>query len=622
MIAILLLFLAGALALALVRFLPVKLYRGEWLALSTVLALFLLAWLSFLFVVLAGYQWGIGWLIVLMTIASVWLWRQPAKLEFENQSWFSRPWAKVLGWSVIIFWAIFLGYLAYIKLLSTDNGNLMSGGYTWADLALHQTLASFFREQPHFNLDFSIYVGNTLNYPFLSDFLSAILARTGLSWQLAFLLPTLALLWSWSYLVIAVFRRLVNKAGAAVLYYSLLLTSGSFAGVWYFYQNLQTQGWTAYKSFDYANLNDAHSLVFANLVNSHLLPQRSYLFGVAVAWTVFLLFDLWYRKQKKPVFALLLILVAGLPLIHVHSFLVLLGFLGLYTLGQIWHKSPKVQIPYWYYLILLLGLAQLGWQAAIGLHSEFMRVQIGWMTPPDQTVSLFWFRNLGLFFPIVAVMFIPAIKQSVYYTRYLLILGVIIFLACNLISFQPYAWDNMKFMTYGYSFLLLPVVLLLVWLWQRWWGILPVLLLVFSMSASGVLALTRETKVQYIFVSPEDQEVANYIREHTPKDAVILVSDRHNHPVSMLAGRRIVLGYGGWLWSYGIDTTDRGLAVQRMFRASDGFGEDLARYQVQYVVVQDQEKAKLNFNEPYYQTHFVLQKRLGSWDIYQVGTTK
>jgi len=62
------------------------------------------------------------------------------------------------------------------------------------------------------------------------------------------------------------------------------------------------------------------------------------------------------------------------------------------------------------------------------------------------------------------------------------------------------------------------------------------------------------------------QSLAAQVEQRTPPDAVILTTGHHTDPLLTLAGRRTVMGYDGWLWSYGIDYRRRQADVAAMYQ--------------------------------------------------------
>ena len=80
--------------------------------------------------------------------------------------------------------------------------------------------------------------------------------------------------------------------------------------------------------------------------------------------------------------------------------------------------------------------------------------------------------------------------------------------------------------------------------------------LVLVLCLSGALDVGRALDLQvssFEFTDAGGLKVASWVRENTGPDAVFLTASDHNQPVTALAGRRVVCGYTGWLYTYGLD---------------------------------------------------------------------
>ena len=69
----------------------------------------------------------------------------------------------------------------------------------------------------------------------------------------------------------------------------------------------------------------------------------------------------------------------------------------------------------------------------------------------------------------------------------------------------------------------------------------------------------------YTIANTQELQLASTIDRVTPKGSVFLTFGRPNDPVLAVAGRIGVMGYGGWLWSYGISFEQRFTDVQTMY---------------------------------------------------------
>jgi hypothetical protein len=137
--------------------------------------------------------------------------------------------------------------------------------------------------------------------------------------------------------------------------------------------------------------------------------------------------------------------------------------------------------------------------------------------------------------------------------------------------------------------------------WRRWWRGVAAFSLVGSMVLTGVLVglrllpwtpSDRSITGPYEIASADERGLAMTIETTTAKDAVFLTFGRPNDPLLAVAGRTGVMGYYGWLWSYGVDFGTRYEDVRRMYQ---GCGDStscpipglLRRYHISYVEIDD-----------------------------------
>ena len=145
-----------------------------------------------------------------------------------------------------------------------------------------------------------------------------------------------------------------------------------------------------------------------------------------------------------------------------------------------------------------------------------------------------------------------------------------IFVMANLFVFQPWDYDNHKF----FSFWLMPSVLLMA----------TALLYVYDLPKIGkplftvllvLTVLTGALVAAFILFHPygelnkADIYVGDWVMDNTPKDAVFLTSDSPVSPITTYAGRKSYMGYGGWLYTHGIDFSGRENVRTEIYNASN-----------------------------------------------------
>jgi hypothetical protein len=170
------------------------------------------------------------------------------------------------------------------------------------------------------------------------------------------------------------------------------------------------------------------------------------------------------------------------------------------------------------------------------------------------------------------------------------------------VVFQSWDWDNTKLLVYWYLAVALVVGALCAHWWRRWWRGALAIAIPGTMLLTGTLVLLRllpwtppEDAITgpYVVASAAERSMAATVAATTDRRAVFLTSGRPNDPLLAVAGRTALMGYYGWLWSYGTDfgsryadevtmyagcaTTPRSCAVPTLLR----------RYGISYVEVDD-----------------------------------
>ena len=145
-----------------------------------------------------------------------------------------------------------------------------------------------------------------------------------------------------------------------------------------------------------------------------------------------------------------------------------------------------------------------------------------------------------------------------------------VFIACLLIRFAPWPWDNTKLMLWSW-------LVVAPYLWSILLKKLPhlvrgvVLLLLFASGAATlVVGLDGRNGYELIKRSTLDQ-TAWTLRSLAP-GAVIACAPEYNHPV-LLLGHPVVCGYDGHLFSHGLDYQERLAGLNSVMMGEPGWQE-------------------------------------------------
>ena len=621
---------------------PVRAMLAERLAAAAVVGLLVASWVAWLSAVLVGYAAAALLAPVLLTgLAALLAWAARRRGGGAEPLPEKLPREAKLAWALATLPAsALLGWLFSTHYLPDRDGGWGSAGSTWGDLALHASLASRFAEQSAFEWTLPVLHGAPLNYPFLPDLLTGVLHRGGMSLRWAFLAPSLLLAFALVQLLFATAWRATGSARGGLFATLLVLLDGSAAGLAAAWREWRAGGaplgeFLLAMPRDYAHV-PAINLRFSNIVTDALLPQRGMLAGMGIVLVaVMLLRGAWDGVEGEGSGAVertgpprwLPLVLAGalaglLPFVHVHSFLVLAGLLlwlaaaRLVAGGRSWRRelawlaAPIVAVTF--------AAPQLAWQLSHAGES-FVRWRLGWMSAPDENPFLFWLRNLGVLAPF-AVAAPWLLRRWQGFWRQTLAALLALFALASAIRFQPHEYDNLKLLFYAYLALALVVARSL----AEWWSgggarrlaTAAVLLLATS---TGALAVLRETTLAWPFLEREEVELGMALRRLTPPEARFLTADKHNHPVPIVAGRQIVLGYRGWLWTHGASTAGHLRDVAAIYAGAPGAEDLLRRYGVGYVVVGPHERRAFAVREEWLIERFPLLLATPGYRVYRVA---
>jgi uncharacterized membrane protein len=118
--------------------------------------------------------------------------------------------------------------------------------------------------------------------------------------------------------------------------------------------------------------------------------------------------------------------------------------------------------------------------------------------------------------------------------------------------------------------------------------------------------------------STEEIELAAAFREISAPGDVVLCSDHHHHWVPSLGGRRVLLGYRGWLAAWGIDYQGVERDVRTMLAAQPGTADLMRKYGVDFVVIGPTERTNYLADEAYWLAHHELVLESGSHKVFAI----
>ena len=521
-------------------------------------------------------------------------------------------------WGLLaVCWAFALYYLGG-GYQFTSEGLLTTANGFYGDWAAHLAYTGSFAYGQNFPPEFPVDPGHRLAYPFMVDFFAASLVSLGASLTSSLVLSSGYLALALPAIVALAGARLVGSLAAAVAGCVVFLLGGGGLGFLNFFSDVDRLGGAAFQHIPrFYTMDPDRNYQWMNPVLAYLVPQRSILFGLAVALVVAAL--LWVAREhgRWPTYALAGGVAGLAPLFHLHGYGTAVAIAAFWALFD---RRPAYLA--FFAPALVLGLPVVAW--TLGGGAADVRWLPGWLAdlPPQHDGGIwFWVKNSGLVIPsmLAAQLWAGTVPGALAARLAPIWLW---FLVPNFVVFQPWEWDNTKFLVFWSLFGSLLVGALLVRLAGRGVeGAVIAALLALVLCASGGLDLARaldRSQLTAIFVDSGGLAAADWTRTHTEPRAVFAAAPAHNEAVAALGGRRVVAGYGGWLWTYGLSDWTQKTEEEKHILAGDTSAPDLvAREHVSYVVIGPQELA-LGASPEYWAAHGRVVYQAGGYTIYKV----
>lgn len=331
------------------------------------------------------------------------------------------------------------------------------------------------------------------------------------------------------------------------------------------------------------------------------IPQRDYAYGVAVAALELLVLVTHARDKDRQwwAFGVAGVLGASLVLVQIQIYVCCALVAPIYAL-------TRRRKEWWLLLGCALGCAiprlvllagQPHGSAALG--NVYPWISVGWMVNTnhvtltvghvlqaipqfiDQLFSVkfwvFWLTNLGVLIPMMII--VPLASLGLWVRKWegsdlkdavwlLFPLGLLAVLA-NIFVLQSWVWDDTKF--FGFA-ILFPAMFLGIGLCYRGFawpikvaaGTGVVLSLLTALTVLVRLLPTTPAAYAagpYLWQSTSEVTMAAKMAAQTSPSAVIVATGSVTDAPMSLSGRPVLMGYSGWLWSYGLNYTARSTAM-------------------------------------------------------------
>lgn len=413
--------------------------------------------------------------------------------------------------------------------------------------SLGDNLTRFFRGA----VEYPLFPGEPIRYHFLFYMLVGILEKLGCRIDWAFNIPSALGFFALAILLYLLAKRLFHSVKVGVLTVVFFLFNGSLSFVRFFQlhpiSQTSVQDIITNNTFpSFAPWGTGEISAFWNL--NIYTNQRHLAFAFALA-LVFISILVWIERKpfKKQVIFLIpeVIILAIMPYFHQPILIILAIFMTCY-----FFLFPRLRI-----LLLLTGgigaLCVLPQLIPLLHGPQTFRWDPGYLvSAPLSPIHILWYwiQNIGLHFFLIPIGWLIAPTRI----KKIMIPLFFLFLIPNLFQFSVEMAGNHKF----FNFYLIIGNMLSAYVLVRIFslkhiGTLVGLVGVAGLIFSGIIDFFPVYNDGYMTLRDiPKNEVAAWIRDNTPKDAVFLNSSYFFHPAS-LAGRKIFQGWPYFTWSAG-----------------------------------------------------------------------
>lgn len=544
----------------------------------------------------------------------------------------------------IVLWKVFS------RAVIEDSTGISTGLLNnFGDLPFHLSVITSFAFGNNFPPEDPTYAGVRFTYPFISDFVSAMFVRCGADLRESMFIE--------NYILGLAFVGLVHRWGlvmlrdklAAIITPVLVLLNGGLGWTQLFTKAGTNEGGLWGVLMD---LPPSFTVVpettwrWGNAISALLIPQRGFLMGLPLATIAFTYWwiatdkkraseatetgkktkqkNAWQQQEAtRVVFAYRGMIAAGvaaglLPLVHAHSFVVVMGMAGCLALIQ---RRWREWFTF-FAVASVIAIPQLLWST---IHSSvdassFFAWEVGWDHGKENPI-LFWFLNTGFFIPLILVAVLTRGEGYLVPKRLLLFYlpFTLCFIVPNLVKMAPWIWDNIKVLYYWWLASAPIVALLLARLWHqgRTRRMLAVVLFV-CVTLAGALDVAGISlrSIKYQVFDTAGLQFAELVKAQTAPRALIVHAPVHNTPV-FLTGRRSLMGYPGHIWTHGLQFVQREGEIKRIYLGSPDAEQLIRKYGIEYLVLGPQERLVVPVNEVFI-SRFQKVGEVGEYKLYKI----
>ncbi len=566
----------------------------------------------------------------------------------------TRPDPSAIGYFLFYAATALILWKVFSRAVIEDSTGLSTGLLNnFGDLPFHLSVITSFAFGNNFPPEDPTYAGVRFTYPFISDFVSAVFVRCGADLRESMFIENYILGLAFVGLIHRWALVMLRDKLAAIITPLIVLLNGGMGWTLLFSKAGTNEGGLFGVLMD---LPPSFTVIpettwrWGNAISALLIPQRGFLMGLPLATIAFT--QWWIANDKtKPVedrdtkkkaravdrrksiwheqpdsrFALNTrrMIAAGvaaglLPLVHAHSFVVVMAMAGCLALIQRrWRE--------WFAFFAVasaIAIPQLLWST---IHSavnagSFFAWEVGWDHGQENPI-VFWLKNTGFFIPLIFAAILNRSEGFLVPKRHLLFYlpFTLCFLIPNVLKMAPWIWDNIKVLYYWWLASAPLVALLLARLWRQS-AIRKVIaaLLFVCVTLAGALDVAgiAMRSIKYQVFDAAGLKFAELVKSQTAPRALIVHAPVHNTPV-FLTGRRSLMGYPGHIWTHGLEFVKREGEIKRIYLGSPDAELLIRNFGIQYAVVGPQEGQVTPVNEMFF-TRFEKVGEVGGYKLFKI----
>lgn len=571
----------------------------------------------------------------------------------------SKPDLRTTGYVLFYSVVVLILWQVFSKAMMQDDEGISTGLLNnFGDLPFHLSVITGFAYGHNFPPEDPTYAGIRFTYPFLSDFVSAIFVQSGSDLRQSMFIENLVLAVSFVGLMHRWALVMLRDKFAAIITPVLVLLNGGFGWVLLFSKaDMNEYGLLGV----FRNLPPSFTVIpettwrWGNAISALLIPQRGFLMGLPLAVMVFTQWWLMWNPESEASNGIAITkkksqrskspkqradtndetpallaqasvrrmigagVVAGLlPLAHAHSFVVVMAMGACLALIQRRWRD-------WFIFFLvasLIAVPQLWWSTshtAVSA-SSFFAWEIGWDRGTENPFW-FWFKNTGLFIPLILVAVLVRGKDYLVNRRVLLFYlpFILCFVVPNFLKMAPWIWDNIKVLFYWWLASSPLVALLLARLWKSGPVRRTMAIVLFAcLTLAGALDVAGIAlrSVKYGIFDKAGLQFAELVKQKTPPRALIVHAPVHNEPV-FLTGRKSLMGYPGHIWTHGLEFVKRESDIKRLYAGGPDAERILSSYDIDYAVVGPLERLVLPVNDQFF-SRYEKVGDVGGYQLYKI----